>query len=262
MGASRIIVPACALLALTGLSEAQSVDKDAIKQPGPPALRYRFSHTSDGVMRLDGQTGQVMLCRSQGGAFICKVVPEGAPVVQAQLNPGEGDKEKTGDQPSELPRQLGVLEEDRMALKAALEAIQSDNNALKTELGSLRQDIAALKNAIAAQDRGGAERDAQRGEISRLTTENAELKERLAALQKESEAMQKQIAALQPAPETPPVPPAPVPAPKSQELKLPSQAELDQARAAIVEAWKRVVEMMNTIRKDLTGKSDDAPVRL
>ena len=262
MGASRMIVPACALLALTGLSEAQSVDKDAIKQAGPPGLRYRFSHTSDGVMRLDGQTGQVMLCRSQGGAFICKVVPEAAPVVQAQLKPGEGDKDKTSDQLPDLPRQLGMPEEERVTLKATLEAIQGDNNALKSELGSLRQDIAALKNAIAAQDRGGAEREAQRGEISRLTTENAELKERLATLQKESEAMRKQIAALQPAPLTPPVPPAPVPAPKSQELKLPSQADLDQARATIVEAWKRVVEMMNNIRKDLTGKNEDAPVRL
>lgn len=256
MGASKMIVPACALLALTTLSEAQSVD--AIKQAGPPALRYRFSHTSDGVMRLDGQTGQVMLCRSQGGAFICRVVPEGAPVVQAQLKPGEGDKDKTSDQIAEPPRQLGMPEEERLAVQAVLEAIQNDNNALKTELGSLRQDIAALKSAIAAQDRGGSERDAQRGEIARLTAENAELKERLAALQTESEAMQQQIAALQP----PPVPPAPVPAPKSQELKLPSQADLDQARAAIAEAWKRVVEMMNNIRKDLTGKNDDAPVRL
>src|SRR4051794_32757397 len=110
MRALRMIVPACALVAMTGLSEAQTLDKDAIKQAGPPALRYRFSHTSDGVMRLDGQTGQVMLCRSQAGAYICKVVPEGVPVVQAQLKPGDSDNDKTVDQLADLPRQLGMPE--------------------------------------------------------------------------------------------------------------------------------------------------------
>ncbi len=72
--------------------------------------------------------------------------------------------------------------------------------------------------------------------------------------------MQKRIAELEP-----PRPPAPVPAPKSSELKvpqMPSKDELAQARAALTEAWRRVVEMLNELKRDLTGKNDEDSVRL
>jgi len=36
-------------------------DKD---KSGPPSMRYRFSHTAEGVLRLDGETGQVTVSRA------------------------------------------------------------------------------------------------------------------------------------------------------------------------------------------------------
>jgi predicted nuclease with TOPRIM domain len=98
--------------------------------------------------------------------------------------------------------------------------------------------------------------ESQRAEIAKLQNENKQLNEQIAALRDESAAMQKRIAELEP-----PRPPAPVPAPKSSELKVPSKEELAQARQAIVEAWRRVVEMLNDLKRDLTGSDDDS-VRL
>src|SRR5689334_24833188 len=50
-------------------------DKD---KSGPPSMRYRFSHTAEGVLRLDNQTGQVTLCRAQAGAWVCSAAEEPA----------------------------------------------------------------------------------------------------------------------------------------------------------------------------------------
>jgi polyhydroxyalkanoate synthesis regulator phasin len=287
MRALKSIVPASAVLALlagaaAGQNSAPSGEKD-IKQAGPPSLRYRFSHVGDGVMRLDGQTGQVLHCKAQGAAWICSAVPEDGAVLKAQVKPADVEKDnKPADQISELQRQLAIPDEERQALKAAIEALRQDVAALKeqmpaasagdalkadvarlrkdneqlaAEAASLRKDIAALKTQVAAR----AQDKAQSAQIATLESENAALKERVAALQIESATMQRQIAELTPAP---PLPPAPVPAPKDKELKMPSKEDMAQARAAIGEAWKRVMEMMNNLRKELAGDNDDAPVKL
>jgi seryl-tRNA synthetase len=319
------------LLALGGAAAGQNVAPAAtkdVKQPGPPSLRYRFTHVADGVMRLDGETGEVLHCRQQGAAWICSVVPHDGPVLKAQLQQAETDKDKLAGQMSELQRQLGMTDEEKQALKTAIESLQQDMSTLKAQmpaagaadavkdeiarmrkdneslaaaLASLRRDIAALRAQMPAPDAGEAVKGevarlrkdneslageaaslrkeiaalktqvaaqasdtTQRQEIARLEKENAELKDRLAALQIESATMQRQIVELTPPP--PPVPPAAVPAPQTKEsdkeLKMPSREELAQARAAIVEAWRRVMEMMNDLRKDLTGRNDDAPVKL
>jgi len=54
-------------------------DKD---KSGPPSMRYRFSHTAEGVLRLDGETGQVTLCRAQAGAWVCNSAPEESALLQ------------------------------------------------------------------------------------------------------------------------------------------------------------------------------------
>jgi regulator of replication initiation timing len=308
MRAIAKIVPVCALAAVfavpaSGQNAAPASDKDGIKQAGPPSMRYRFSHVGDGVMRLDGQTGQVLMCKSQAGAWICNVVPEQGSVLPAQLKQAEADNGKLSEQLSELQRQLAIPDEERAALKSGLEKLQGDNAALRDEIASLRQDIAGLKQQMPAATAGEAikgevvglrkanealsnelaslrkelaalktaqptdtERDAQRAQISTLQSENAQLKDRLVDLQLESTMMQSKLAELTPPP-PPPVPPAPVPAPKANadkpELKLPSREDMEQARAALVDAWRRVVEMMQDLRKDLTGENKkDAPVRL
>jgi chromosome segregation ATPase len=259
-------------------------------------LRYRFSHVNDGVMRLDHQTGQVVFCKSQAPAkWSCSPVHEEGVVLHAQLKPAESDN--SNGQLGELQKQLGMPEEERAALKAAIEKSQADSAATKSELGALREEIASLKQQLSSNQPGDALRaelarirssnevlavevaamrrditantaqvaaqkqvEAQRTEITKLQNENKQLNAQITALQDETAAMQKRIAELEP-----PRPPAPVPAPKSSELKvpqMPSKDELAQARAAIVEAWRRVVEMLNDLKRDLTGKSDDDSVRL
>ena len=247
-------------------------------------MRYRFAHVNDGVMRLDHQTGQVMFCKSQGPAkWSCSPVHEEGVVLQVQLKPAEGDTSKLNEQLGELQKQLAMPDEERAALKATIEKSQADSAAAKSELAALREEIASLKQQLSSPQSGDALKaelaamrrdianigtqvtaqkqvEAQRAEITKLQNENRQLNDQIAALRNETTAMQKRIAELEP-----PRPPAPVPAPKSSELKvpqMPSKDELAQARAALTEAWRRVVEMLNDLKRDLTGKSDEDSVRL
>ncbi len=283
-------------------ASAQKAKVDDAKQAAASPLRYRFTHVDDGVMRLDHLTGQVVFCKSQGPAkWSCGPVREDSVVMQAQLEPPESDNSRLNEQLSELQKHLGMPEEERAALKAAIEKSQADSAAASTALGALREEIASLKQQFSSTQsddalkselsrmRGGNEAlaadlaamrrdianlgtqvtaqvtaqkqvESQRAEITRLQTENSQLNEQIAALRDETTAMQKRIAELEP-----PRPPAPVPAPKSSELKvpqMPSKEELAQARAAVAEAWRRVVEMLNDLKRDLTGKSDDESMRL
>ena len=291
------MLAAALVLALAPEASAQKAKLDDVKQAPVSPLRYRFTHVNDGVMRLDHQTGQVVFCKSQGAKWSCSPVHEEGVVLQAQLKPAESDASKLNEQLGELQKHLGMPEEERAALKAAIEKSQADSAAAKSELGALREEIASLKQQLSSPQSGDALKaelarirssnevlalelaamrrditantaqlaaqkqvEAQRAEITKLQNENRQLNEQIAALRNETTAMQKRIAELEP-----PRPPAPVPAPKSSELKvpqMPSKDEMAQARAAIVEAWRRVVEMLNDLKRDLTGKSDEDSVRL
>ena len=272
------------VLALAPEASAQKAKLDDVKQAAASPLRYRFTHVNDGVMRLDHQTGQVVFCKSQGPAkWSCSPVHEEGVVVQAQLKPAESDTSKLNEQLGELQKHLGMPEEERAALKAAIEKSQADSAAAKSELAGLREEIASLKQQLSSNQparclKGRARRDASG---HRQCRRRSPRKSRLRASEPrsrgcrtktssstsgslrcsdETSAMQKRIAELEP-----PRPPAPVPAPKSSELKvpqMPSKDELAQARAAITEAWRRVVEMLNDLKRDLTGKSDEDSVRL
>lgn len=291
------ILTAGLVIAVAPEASAQKAKLDDVKQVASSLPRYRFTHVNDGVMRLDHQTGQVVFCKAQGTAkWSCSPVNEEG-VVLAQLKPAEAEGSKLTEQIGELQKQLGMPEEERAALKAAIEKSQADSAAAKTELGALRQEIASLKQQMSstqpadavkaelARVRSGNEAlaaelaamrrdianvgmqvtaqkqvEAQRAEIAKLQDENRQLNEQLATLRNETATMQKRIAELEP-----PRPPAPVPAPKSSELKvpqMPSKEELAQARTALADAWRRMVEMLNDLKRDLTGKSDDDSVRL
>ena len=70
-------------------------------------------------------------------------------------------------------------------------------------------------------------------------------------LQTQIDSLKKQMAdAGTPAP-TPPRPPEGIPPSKNGELKLPSRADLDRAKAFIDEAWRRLVDMVDQWRHDL-----------
>ncbi len=272
------------VLALAPEASAQKAKLDDVKQAVTSPLRYRFTHVNDGVMRLDHQTGQVVFCKSQGPAkWSCSPVREEGVVLQAQLKPVESDASKLNEQLGELQKHLGMPEEERAALRAAIEKSQADSAAAKSELGALSEEIASLKQQLSSTQPSEAlkaeiaairrdianvgtqltaqkQGEAQRTEITKLQNENRQLNDQIVALRDETIAMQKRIAELEP-----PRPPAPVPAPKSSELKvpqMPSKDELAQARAALTEAWRRVVEMLNDLKRDLTGKSDENSVRL
>jgi peptidoglycan hydrolase CwlO-like protein len=278
------ILAAGLVLALAPEASAQKAKLDDVKQAAASPLRYRFTHVNDGVMRLDHQTGRLVFCKSLATAkWQCDPVPEEEGVLLAQLKQAENDNGKLTEQLGELQKQLGMPAEERAALKAAIEKSQADSAAARGELGALREEIAALKQQLSSNqsaealkaDLAALRRDianigaqvtaqkqveAQRAEIATLQSENKQLNDQIAALRDQSAAMQKRIAELEP-----PRPPAPVPAPKSSELKvpqMPSKEELAQARAAIADAWRRVVEMLNDLKRDLTGKSDEDSVRL
>ncbi|MBV9347789.1 MAG: hypothetical protein JOZ70_04755 [Pseudolabrys sp.] len=77
------------------------------------------------------------------------------------------------------------------------------------------------------------DRAALESEIARLQTENAELTKRLASRLPQSS------------------PPA---GPVQPEMKLPSKAELERARVFLEQAWRRFVEMIEHLQKDLRDK--------
>jgi len=128
---------------------------EAAKPPEPlppaPSRRYRFSRFADGVVRLDGETGQVTFCSPGPVGWACQAVAE-----------------------------------DRAALEA---------------------------------------------EIGRLQAENAALKQQLA---------------LKPPPAV-----AVPPAANSGDLKMPSTEDIERARVFIENAWRRLVEMIVNLQKDM-----------
>src|SRR5689334_25243617 len=93
-------------------------DKD---KTGPPSMRYRFSHTAEGVLRLDNETGQVTLCRAQAGAWVCNSAPEESAVLQAELKNKDAELDK---------------------LKADQASVQTELAGLKSRLDMLNAKVA------------------------------------------------------------------------------------------------------------------------
>jgi chromosome segregation ATPase len=141
-------------------------------------------------------------------------------------------------------------------LTAAIAQANEGNTALRRELSAAKEKIAALQNQVTAQN----DRAALQGEIARLKQENVELGDKVSALQSDSAAMQQRLSEIAPPP-PPSSPPAAVPPDKKDELKLPSREDMERMRAALNDAWQRVMDMILQLQKDLTRK-DDSSVRL
>lgn len=319
---------------------AKDITKDATKA-GPPSQRYRFSHTAEGVLRLDNETGQVVLCRALGNGWACNPAPDETAVLQVELKRKDeevrklttqfdqlkadfarsqsagSDQQKalqgdvtrlqaelaalrneiaalaaqgnesgkqaiTQEERQSMVSRLALLEQDNGGLHGALKRLQDENAALKkqiadapkppdlepavtqslTSIDALRRELAAAKEQVAALGKQLADqgsRPAQQAEIDQLKDENRTLVDKLAALEENNAAMRSEIDALKP---SPPLPKADVPADRKDELKLPSREELERARAAVVDAWRRVMEMIGQLQKDMMGSRADRPVRL
>jgi hypothetical protein len=74
----------------------------------------------------------------------------------------------------------------------------------------------------------------------------------IARLQSQIETLNKEVTSLH-ANESaaPPRPPEPVPPTKNGELKFPSRADLERAKAFLDDAWRRLVDMLEQWRKDM-----------
>jgi uncharacterized protein YdcH (DUF465 family) len=312
---------------------------DAAKS-GPPTQRYRFTHTAEGVLRLDNETGEAVLCHTLNGGWVCNPVPQGEALkveikrkdeavkaLTAQFAQLKGDMSQSQDtatagrksledeiaklqaaivglkdqlaalaakpaQPaapgiSQEERQgivsrLALLEQDNSGLKGALKRLEAENGklkkqvaeapkppdlepaitqaivaneALKTELAVTKDQLAALQKRVADQ----AGRKSQDAEIARLQDENRTLTDRLASLEASNTAMQAEIDGMKP---PPPVPKAEVPSDKKDELKMPSREEMERAKAALAETWRKLMDMIGQMQKDMLGGKDNPPVRL
>lgn len=94
------------------------------------------------------------------------------------------------------------------------------------------------------------ERAALENEIGRLQRDNAELKKSLL-----SRGLELPSGIVAEAPVAPPVPPANEPDPSAKEPKMPSDAELDRAFSFMKNVWRRLVDMMVDLQRDIQKKS-------
>jgi predicted nucleic acid-binding Zn-ribbon protein len=335
-----------ATLALGGpaLGQNAAPAKDAAS-PSSPTHRYRFSHSPEGVLRLDNQTGEVVLCRALNGGWVCNPAAQEATALKVELQRKDDDVKKltgqfaqlkddvsraqdataadgkslkdeisklqaaiaklqgdvvaltakvaTAGQPQaggitqeerqSMVSRLALLEQDNGGLKGALKRLEDENarlkkqiadapkppdlepaitqaisanDALKRELAATKEQVAALQKRVADQ----TDRNAQQAEIDRLKSDNKALTDKLASLEMGKAAMQAEIDALKPPP--PPLPKAEVPADKKDELALPSREDMERARAALTDAWRKLMEMIGQMQKEMLGGKDNPPVRL
>jgi cell division protein FtsB len=165
------------------------------------------------------------------------------PPAQAQVPPPSAQPKITERAPSE-PRPLPLP-----SLPPAFPSRYSFN---RVDNGFLRLDHATGQIAYCSAHTVGWACQA-------VPEDRAALESEIARLQDEVAALKKEVAALREPP--PPRPPAPIPPPaaapdKNGALKLPSQEDIDRARAYIVETWRRLVDMINQIQQDMMRKRD------
>ncbi|MEA2981282.1 MAG: hypothetical protein QOF09_3105 [Alphaproteobacteria bacterium] len=94
------------------------------------------------------------------------------------------------------------------------------------------------------------ERTALESEIARLQRDNAALKQSLL-----SRGIELPSGMMAEAPAPGPVPPASVPDPSAKEPKMPSDAELDRAITFMKNVWRKLVDMMVDLQRDMQRKS-------
>jgi hypothetical protein len=127
----------------------------------------------------------------------------------------------------------------------ACQAASENHPALETEVAGLRDDVADLKKLeteIAALQNGVAS-------VKKLQTEIMRLRDEVSSLKKEI------VALKEPPPPRPPADLAP-PADKGADvtIKLPTREDMARASAFLQDTWRRFVDMINTVQKDMMRK--------
>ena len=127
----------------------------------------------------------------------------------------------------------------------ACQAASENHPALESQVAGLQDDVTALKKMeteIAALQDGVASVKKLQAEIVRLRDEVSSLKKEIVALK-------------EPPPPRPPADLAP-PADKGADvtIKLPTREDMARASAFIQDTWRRFVDMINTVQKDMMRK--------
>ena len=152
--------------------------------------------------------------------FACMVVPAAAQSV-IDVEKGAPPQVQDQGQPQTLPQPLAQIPEGSQAATV-------DRAGLETEIASLQREVASLR---------------------KLDTEIVRLKEEVASLKNE-------IAILKDPP--PPRPPADLTSPVDKgsdlSIKLPTQEDIARAREYLEGAWRRLVEMVAAMQKDIMRK--------
>lgn len=127
----------------------------------------------------------------------------------------------------------------------ACQAASENHPALESQVADLQDDVTALKKLeteIAALQDGVAS-------VKKLQTEITRLRDEVSALKKEI------VALKEPPPPRPPADLSP-PADKGGDvtIKLPTRKDMARASAFIQDTWRRFVDMINTVQKDMMRK--------
>src|SRR5690242_15580078 len=156
-GIALAIFGTALLAGLPALGQNAAPERD---KSGPPSMRYRFSHTAEGVLRLDNETGQVTLCRAQAGAWVCTAAEgsDAAPQekdmqaaksdaevarLQAELNALKAELESVKAKVADASKQ-GITQEERQGLVSRLALLEQDNSGLQGAVKWLEAENARL----------------------------------------------------------------------------------------------------------------------
>ena len=131
-----------------------------------------------------------------------------------------------------------AVPEDRAALEKEIARLQDESAKLKNDVTRQQDEAVKLSNEVARQQ----------NQAAGLTNEVARLKDEVASLKIE-------IAILR---EPPPRPPAELTPPSAKnddvKIKMPTREDVERARAALESAWRRIVDTIQNLQKDVMGK--------
>lgn len=228
--------------------------------PFGPSARFTFDRVDGGFLRLDKETGQVAICRQRTAGWGCQAVPEDRSALEKEI---ARLQEEGAKQEDELARQQGeaaklkndIARQQDEAVKLRNELARQEGEAVKlrNELARQEGEAAKLKNELARQQEEAAKLKndvvRQQNQVAGLNNEVVRLKDEIANLKLEIANLREPL---------PPLPPAELAPPAARNddaiVKMPTREDVERARAALEDAWRRLVDMIQNFQKDVMGR--------